>query len=196
MSHDDIADFTALYLRKKGYPLSLSNIKTANHGEQPDVLGVSLNGASIVCEVKTSKSDFLADSKKPWRSKGNGMGDFRAYVTPKGLLKVDEVPYGWQLWELHGSKRPFIKIIKGLALVKDTSGPWVTTRKEYRNMTEQEYNAFRVNLADKSCRSELIMAVEVMRRAVEDGVDLNRYANRYQMTAGRPTNYKLKGNVK
>ena len=66
--------------------------------EQPDVLGLTAYGKSIIVEVKVSRADFLADKKKSWRINPNiAMGDERVYLTPEGLLNVSDIPYGWQL---------------------------------------------------------------------------------------------------
>jgi hypothetical protein len=183
MTHDEIADFVALRLRKMNYPLSFSNITSVNIGEQPDVLGVSLCGQSLLAEVKVSRSDFLADKKKPWRKPGSGMGDFRVYVTPKGLLKPSEIPYGWMLWEIHGKNKPVIKIIKGKKMVtkQDPSVPWTTSLPEYLNCDLAEYLHFEQDVRSKNCRSELIITVEIMRRALEKGIEINNFANKYQV---------------
>jgi hypothetical protein len=182
MTHDEIADFVALRLRKMNYPLSFSNITSANVGEQPDVLGVSLCGESLLAEVKISRSDFLADKKKPWRQPGSGMGDFRVYVTPKGLLKPSEIPYGWMLWEIHGKNKPVIKIIKGKKMTRESNPnvPWTILLPEYLNCDLAEYLHFQQDVRTKHCRSELIITVEIMRRALEKGIELNHFANKYQ----------------
>lgn len=182
LSHDDIADFVALRLRKMGYPLSFSNLTTVNHGEKPDVLGINMSGQSIVAEVKVSRSDFLADQKKPWRQQGEGFGDFRVYVTPKGLLKPEEIPYGWMLWEVHGKSKPQIKIIKGKKMVRKKADhvPWTSSVPEYLHCDLNEYLHFKQDFSEKNCRSELIFVTEIMRRAIENGFEPNDYANHYQ----------------
>jgi hypothetical protein len=69
-------------------------------GETPDVIGWSGTGGSTVIECKVSRSDFLADAKKYFRRTPNlGMGTFRYYLTPPGLLAVEELPERWGLLE-------------------------------------------------------------------------------------------------
>jgi hypothetical protein len=184
MTHDDIADFVAMRLRKMDYPLSFSNITSVNIGEQPDVLGVTLYGESLLGEVKVSRSDYLKDKKKPWRNDGYGMGERRVYVTPKGLLNPDEIPHGWMLWEVHGKNKPTLKVIKGKAM-KRIQHPHMsegnfTSIPEYRCCDVDEYNHFQSNWKNKSFQKELIITVEVMRRAAENGIELNNFANKYQ----------------
>ncbi len=68
-------------------------------GEIPDAIGfrVSMPGAgSVVVECKTSRGDFLADAKKPHRA-AEGMGLYRYYLCPEGIIKPDEVPDRWGL---------------------------------------------------------------------------------------------------
>jgi hypothetical protein len=78
--------------------------------ENPDVWGT--NGfLSYVIEIKTSRSDFLRDSKKKCRKKENACGNFRYYLIPKGLLSPEEIPENWGLLEYDGknidvTKRP------------------------------------------------------------------------------------------
>lgn len=78
-------------------------IEVGAHGggatEIADVWGWSPNGSTLI-EVKVSRSDFLADKKKPHRLlSNNGMGRHRYFLTPKGLISPDELPDGWGLLE-------------------------------------------------------------------------------------------------
>lgn len=69
----------------------------ACNGEYPDVIGFS-SGPTTIIECKTSRADFLADSKKMFRRyPEQGMGDYRYYFCPEGLIKVEELPEGWGL---------------------------------------------------------------------------------------------------
>lgn len=62
--------------------------------EIPDVIGFG-GWESVVIECKVSRGDFLKDKKKPHRSKG--MGNWRFFCCPAGLIKVDELPEKWGL---------------------------------------------------------------------------------------------------
>ncbi|MDM1494977.1 hypothetical protein HX063_06060 [Myroides odoratimimus] len=69
--------------------------------EQPDVIGFNANG-SFLLEAKTSRSDFLSDKKKPFRIvPSEGMGDWRFYIAPKGMIKIEELPTMWGLIEVN-----------------------------------------------------------------------------------------------
>lgn len=184
MTHDDIADFGAKRLRTMGYKFSCSNLTSAIHGEQPDVLGINSYGGSIVLESKVSRSDFNADKKKLWRVNPEaGMGDHRAYITPKGLLDPKEIPYGWMLWEVHGKTKPMLKIIKGYVTkqVPDPhGGNYKVSRGFYLNCEREEYEHFVVYCREKDYQKELSWMIKVMTRAIDDGFEPNNYANGYQ----------------
>ena len=66
-------------------------------GECPDVIGWG-GGISILIECKTSRRDFLADRRKCFRVKPElGMGDFRLFLAPPGIIHVADLPEGWGL---------------------------------------------------------------------------------------------------
>lgn len=75
-----------------------------NGCENPDIW--AFNGwSTIVVEVKVSRSDFLNDQKKYWHLPGNEeclAGNYRYYLTPKGLLTADDLPEGVGLLEYDG----------------------------------------------------------------------------------------------
>jgi hypothetical protein len=65
--------------------------------ETPDVFGWNY-WTTVLIEVKVSRSDFSADAKKPFRQNPEeGMGEFRYYCCPEGMLSVDDVPQDWGL---------------------------------------------------------------------------------------------------
>ena len=61
-----------------------------------------MNGVSTIIECKVTRSDFKLDAKKFFRNHlpDLGMGMFRYYLAPKGLLKREEMPEGWRLLEV------------------------------------------------------------------------------------------------
>jgi hypothetical protein len=112
MTHTECVAFAASYLSKR-CKVVLPEFFTHNE-ELPDVIGFSTgiirNGRwdsgvhSRLIEVKVSRSDFLADRKKPFRIRPEkGMGDFRYYCCPKGMIRKDEVPGGWGLLYVYPS---------------------------------------------------------------------------------------------
>lgn len=68
--------------------------------ETPDTIGFRYNHSYLI-EVKASYSDFKKDSDKYFRKRmGYGMGEFRFYLAPKGLIPKDEIPKNWGLLEV------------------------------------------------------------------------------------------------
>jgi hypothetical protein len=72
-------------------------------GESPDAFG--FGGATTqLIEVKISRSDFLSDKKKYWRQYPvHGLGIFRSYLCPEGLIKESELPLNWGLLYIKNS---------------------------------------------------------------------------------------------
>lgn len=115
LSHSDLIDFACIYLRrktirKKGvyeYNPECSRIFTelvTVAGETPDAIGFC-SGVSYLVEAKTSMSDFYADKKKPWRINPEmGMGNFKYFISEKGLISVDKLPDKWGLLEVENGR--------------------------------------------------------------------------------------------
>lgn len=79
---------------------AFKDLKTSN-SETPDVLGFT-GDFTFLLEAKSSRSDFLADKKKPFRlDPASGIGDFRFFIAPTGLLSVDDLPENWGLLEVN-----------------------------------------------------------------------------------------------
>jgi hypothetical protein len=179
LSHDEIAEFAADKMRKKGYLMTWANMRSLNVGEQPDVMAMKHLNDVVVIEVKVSRSDFFADKKKPWRNgEVKGIGTERVYLTPPGLLQVSEIPYGWQLWEVHPfGKRYIIRVIKGEVVkqVKKLGECYSSTCYHYPNMENpKEHHYFRDN--DLDCkRSASMWLISIMRRIAQSGVDIYQF---------------------
>lgn len=117
-THKDLCEIGARWLKRpqsaNGHGCHIAIMEPACYGENPDVIGFRHgfdgNGA-IVLEAKTSRSDFLADRKKPHRQTGCGMGRWRYFICPEGLIDPNELPTGWGL--VYVNKRGHIKIICG-----------------------------------------------------------------------------------
>ncbi|EEO7295542.1 hypothetical protein G6599_004807, partial [Salmonella enterica] len=61
-------------------------------------------------EVKVSRSDFLRDKHKPHRQRG-GLGDYRYYMCPEGIINISDLPDRWGL--LWVNKRGHVKLMAG-----------------------------------------------------------------------------------
>lgn len=100
MTHSELVELGRKWLSRQ-CAVVVTELTAANP-ESPDVIGWSA-GCSTLIECKVTRSDFLADAKKMFRLfPEQGMGDHRLYLTPKGLLSVDELPLGWGLLEATG----------------------------------------------------------------------------------------------
>lgn len=80
----------------------------APYGEIPDAIGFK-QSYTIMIECKVSKADFLADRRKKWRLLEipkviNGLGDYRFYLCPVGLINPDELPTSWGLLYFNNNK--------------------------------------------------------------------------------------------
>lgn len=76
--------------------------------EQPDAIGWR-DGISILVECKATRSDFLSDKNKSFRvNPRKGMGDWRFYLCPIDVIKVEDLPSGWGL--LYVQKKSIRKI--------------------------------------------------------------------------------------
>lgn len=94
MTHKELVDIAYRWLVKNGgVGVVFKELKSLDR-EIPDVIGFD-SWKSILIEVKVSRSDFLSDQKKPHRVKG--MGNWRFYCCPKGMIKVSELPKKWGL---------------------------------------------------------------------------------------------------
>jgi hypothetical protein len=98
MSHALCVKLAAEYMNKRS-SVVLPEFYTWNN-ELPDVMAFNRDYSTVI-ECKVSRADFLRDAKKSFRLQPNsGMGDFRYYVAPKGLIKPEELPYRWGLIEI------------------------------------------------------------------------------------------------
>ena len=76
----------------------------------PDVIGFYYEDSYLI-EVKDSRADFLKDAEKPHRADPTqGMGKYRWYACPKGLIAPEEVPEGWGL--LYITEKGIVRQIK------------------------------------------------------------------------------------
>lgn len=122
MTHKALCDIAAKWLKRNqsqnghGCAVSVTEAPSGWNGEIPDAIGFRIaghNDGSIVVEVKVSRSDFLADKKKPHRANDAGLGNWRYYLCPEGLINPSDLPNGWGL--LWVNSRGHIKAKAGAA---------------------------------------------------------------------------------
>lgn len=147
MNHRELCDVAVRWLKRSnahGCQIAMSEIKSGWDGEVPDAVGFRSMGnnqdGSVVVEVKTSRSDFLADFKKPHRSGDTtGIGLYRYYMCPEGLIRPDELPERWGL--LYVNSRGHVKHIAGAVTQRDGYGYW-SDRSEWRHPVDYAREQF------------------------------------------------------
>lgn len=113
MNHDELVQVAKKWLvGTAGCAFAVGEIMSCN-GEIPDAIGFK-SDSSILVECKTSRSDFLADKKKPFRIKPEkGMGDHRYFLCPPDVIKQTDDLNGWGLlWISKGRVRQIVNPIK------------------------------------------------------------------------------------
>jgi len=80
--------------------------QTTGGGEIPDAIGWKFLTESHLIEAKVSRADFFADRLKPFRCvPATGMGTYRYFMVPAGIVTVDDLAAhcpGWGLLEVKG----------------------------------------------------------------------------------------------
>lgn len=72
--------------------------------EIPDAIGWK-DGSSVLIECKATRADFLSDKRKYFRKKPSaGMGTYRFYMCPPGVIKEIDLPDKWGLLYCHAKK--------------------------------------------------------------------------------------------
>lgn len=101
--HAELVGRARGWLRRNGCNIVLAEF-CASTPEKPDAIGWR-DGLSLLVECKVSRSDFFADRSKPFRADPTqGMGDWRFYLSPPGIVKPEYLPQGWGLLWAHPKK--------------------------------------------------------------------------------------------
>lgn len=96
MTHADLVVRGERWLKQNGCGVTFHELVTSCP-ETPDAIGWR-SGTSILVECKTSRADFFADHKKWFRVKPEyGMGDWRFFLCPQGVITQADLPPGWGL---------------------------------------------------------------------------------------------------
>lgn len=104
MTHAELVARAERWLRNsKKCGVVFAERRTTTGHEVPDAIGWRFGVLSILVECKANRVDFLRDAKKFFRKNPEmGMGQRRYYMTPRGLVRPNEVPEGWGLLEAYG----------------------------------------------------------------------------------------------
>ena len=113
LTHTKIIEYSRKVLKRSGTRwkcgITFAELSTANY-EIPDVLGFQSGGSSLI-EAKASRNDFLSDKKKHFRKHPEmGMGNYRFYACPTGLIKENELPDKWGLIYVSEKGRCTLKV--------------------------------------------------------------------------------------
>jgi hypothetical protein len=128
MTHDELTKIGVRWLKRGGNASDrrrsgpacsfvASEVKAGYSGEVVDAMGfrTAEGMETVLVEAKASRSDFLADFKKPHRNgEAAGMGNYRYYLCPEGMIHADEVPDRWGL--IWVGKRNVATAVKGHTL--------------------------------------------------------------------------------
>ncbi len=99
LTHDELCQIACRFLQNNGFKVAFHDRFRAwtPYGEQADAIGFR-NGASCLIEAKCSRSDLLADRKKPFRVEPEkGMGDWRFMISEPGIVNIEDLQPGWGL---------------------------------------------------------------------------------------------------
>lgn len=109
LTHDQLVTIAGRWLTSNGCGFSFTEMGVPDYTkENPDALGFAAADLSVLIECKLSRSDFLSDKNKPFRKNPEqGVGDFRYYMAPRGLINLEELPDKWGLLEVDKSGRVF-----------------------------------------------------------------------------------------
>lgn len=137
-------------LGRGGCKAVFTEINTPVSRETPDAIGFLSVDHTVLIEVKISRSDLLADRRKPWRTHPErGVGDWRYLLTPPDVAAPGDLPPGWGL--LHLTPRG-VRPVHLLAIHETPETGFLATALWYEAHPEQEQPAIRARWA--RCRAE------------------------------------------
>ncbi|WP_334001468.1 hypothetical protein [Burkholderia gladioli] len=174
------------WLRRQGFAVVASELVTAGTREQADVIGFRSN-CSAVIEAKASRSDFLADARKPHRVAG-GLGTYRFYLCPPEVIDVSDLPERWGL--LYAEGRSVREILRptgnGWPSPRSTFGDWPAFQHEADQDAERSVLfsiARRRSLSRSEEKYERKLQDEVRRsdRLARENVDLVEKVRRLEL---------------
>lgn len=106
--HQSLIDLAVRWLKRNGFAVIASDLVVAGVTEIVDAIAFRSN-SSVVVEAKASRADFLADKLKPHRTTG-GLGVYRFYISPPGVIEIPDLPPRWGL--LHATGRKVTEVLR------------------------------------------------------------------------------------
>lgn len=161
MTHAELVQRATRWLHTMGCPMVFPEMVTYA-GETPDCIGFRDSGeTSLLIECKASRSDFLADAKKPHRRwPERGMGMHRYFMCRPGLIRADELPARWGLLYCHPTR---VELVVGRHPKRYAPGDMEAFTFKERNRTAEvgmlysALNRLRVDLGDREFNSRVRM---------------------------------------
>lgn len=131
LEHNQLVALGAKWLKKQGFAVVATEITASGSREQPDVIGFR-SQCSAVIEAKVSRSDFLADRHKPERAAdGKGLGVYRFYLCPVGVIEPLDLPPRWGL--LHARGQTVIEVSRPMGNIWPAPGSQVGNWPDYQH---------------------------------------------------------------
>lgn len=123
MTHKELVMRAAKWLTKtRKCSVVVTEFSTSGVMENPDALGWKNARNTILIECKTSKADFNRDSTKSFRKFWEfGLGQTRYYLTPPGLISVEDLPERWGLLYCHENRIQIVHEPDTKAINKDVT---------------------------------------------------------------------------
>ncbi|QSL63971.1 hypothetical protein G0D86_29735 (plasmid) [Burkholderia multivorans] len=150
------------WLKRQGFAVVATELVTSGTREQADVIGFK-SQCSAVIEAKVSRSDFLADARKPHRIAG-GLGIYRFYLCPPDVIQVSDLPERWGLLYADG------RTIR--AILRPTGNAWPSPRSPFGDWSafqhEADQDAERSVLFSIARRRSLSRSDEQYERKLQD----------------------------
>lgn len=100
--HHELVAPGAKWLKRQGFSVVATELVTGGTREQADAIGFRSNCSALI-EAKASRSDFLADARKPHLMAG-GLGVYRFYLCPPGVIEIADLPARWGLLHVVSGK--------------------------------------------------------------------------------------------
>jgi len=177
LTHKSLVEISYKWLMKNGgVGFAFKELKSIDD-EIPDVIGFD-SWQSILIECKVSRSDFLKDQKKPHRAKG--MGNWRFYCCPTGLIKAEELPEKWGLIYVNHKGKARIEHdcrIKQIKVACVSEWDWKVYPEGYYNRKERaDENRF-----DADQVAERRIMYSALRRLFVKGHGKSIYDKQYQL---------------
>lgn len=137
VTHKELTFLGEKWLKKRGAGVVMREIRAyTRNNENPDIIGW-VNSTSVMIECKTSRADFHADKKKLFRRfPEKGMGDFRIYLCPEGIIKPEDLPENWGLLWYDGKR---IKTIHGMPKSYRITG-WSYDTPKFEKCLQSEHD--------------------------------------------------------